>query len=192
MVKLLEIADVFNGILKHRLKQESKNDKTIKKYYLLNYACFDDSNYLKKEHLTTIETAEVINSEVLVQKNDIIAILLKPIRFYLINEEYENMIIPSNIAIIRTKSYDPTVLIYLLNQQVNNFNKFITGISIPLISIKELRNMEIDETKFNDPFIIKKVQINELLNHQLNLLERKYKYINQLKKYFFKKEKEKK
>ena len=102
------------------------------------------------------------------------------------------MIIPSNIAIIRTKSYDPTVLIYLLNQQVNNFNKFITGISIPLISIKELRNMEIDETKFNDPFIIKKVQINELLNHQLNLLERKYKYINQLKKYFFKKEKEKK
>ena len=188
-MKLFELANVLTGILKTRLNlaKVDYKDASDEPYYLLNYACFGVNNYFIKKDFDKINIEEKFNKNALVQKGDIVVKLFPPIIFNLVNKTYSNLLIPSNIAIIRAKTIDPILLIFLLETIKTKLEHSRQGISLPLLNLKELKEIEIGNEKMNDAIILKKAKIAYLLNTQIKLIEKKKYYLDLRKKYFIKK-----
>ena len=188
-MKLFELANVLTGILKTRLNLAKVDYKgtSEESYYLLNYACFGVNNYFIKKDFDKINIKEKFNKNVLVQKGDIVVKLFPPITFNLVDQTYPNLLVPSNIAIIRAKAIDPILLIFLLETIKAKLEHSRQGIALPLLNLKELKEIEIGNEKMNDAIILKKAKIAYLLNTQIKLIEKKKYYLDLRKKYFIKK-----
>lgn len=167
--KLSQIAEIFTGIRTSRYKNivEGKNTKI-----LLNKL---NNNKIEYETLKINK----INQKYYSQKNDIILHLSDTKNITLLKEE--NILIPLNYAIIRTKKeYNPHYIYQILKSRNFQYTleRISEGSSIKFIKINDLKNIKIKTLEKEKQE--KYAKIMELLNKR-NILNRKK--IEKIEKY---------
>ena len=137
-MELRQVADVILGILVSREKKESG----IYKYQLFS---FDD--YDKGDNQYTLIEANEFFANKLVMKDDIIFRLVCPNKMIYIDKEFDNLLISSQVCIIRAKKdmLDSKFLKWYLESEMGKEQLLLnaTGSSIKKISISALKQVKV-------------------------------------------------
>lgn len=136
-MKLGEIADVSIGILVNREQKEI--GKNI-------YGLFNLKQYEENQPYDTIQTDKNFLDK-LTKKGDLLFRLVTPNKVIYVTEEEENLLIPSQLCLIRTNKevINPIFLKWYLESNVGKEEIMleIVGSSIQKISVSALKNIEI-------------------------------------------------
>lgn len=115
-MQLEELASVRTGLVTAR-KKPKENQRAVKKYKLLNLKCINTTGYLDTRYIEEYSSAEILKSDFLTQKGDILVRLSTPYTAVMIKEKSEcGYLVPSHFAIIRvdkTKALPEYVLWFL-------------------------------------------------------------------------------
>ena len=115
-MQLEELASVRTGLVTAR-KKPKENQRAVKKYKLLNLKCINPAGYLDTKYIEEYSSAEILKSDFLTQKGDILVRLSAPYTAVMIKEKCEcGYLVPSHFAIIRvdkTKALPEYVLWFL-------------------------------------------------------------------------------
>ena len=115
-MKLKDIAELQTGLVLNR-KQATRPDEVKVKYKQLNLKSVDSSGFINLEMLEDFESKESLKREYFTRKGDIVVRLSYPYTAVIIDEESENLLVPSHFVIIRCdqKIIVPGYLGWLLN-----------------------------------------------------------------------------
>lgn len=136
-MKLEEIAQVSIGVLASReISRGGENE----------YKMFNLKNYDEKQEFEEVRTIKNFDDK-LTQEGDLLIRLISPNRIIYIDETMENLLVPSQLCIIRpnSKKINSQYLKWYLESE-NGEEKIklnITGSSIQKISVAALRQLEI-------------------------------------------------
>ncbi len=91
----------------------------FQEYRLLSLRCVKDSGVLDASLAEPYMSKEMLKSDVLTRRDDILVRLSAPYTAVLIGEESENYLVPSHFAIIRVdkQKVDPAYILWVLRQQ---------------------------------------------------------------------------
>ena len=117
-MRLAELANINTGLVTAR-KQAKITDQEIIKYRILNLKVINEKGYIEDNLVEEFEANERIKPVYLTKVRDIVVRLTFPFTAVLIDEEHENMIIPSHFVVIRpdTERILPEYLYWLLNTE---------------------------------------------------------------------------
>lgn len=153
-MKLGQLAEVIIGVLVSR----EKNIEGSNQYKLFNLKSYEE----KTDDYLEIKTRNYFDKQV-TRNKDIVFRLVCPNKIIYIDEKYENLLIPSQMCIIRANPnlIDPTFLKWYLETDMcqNQILLNVTGSSIQKISVNALRNIDIPELKLE-----KQKNIKDLIN----------------------------
>jgi len=173
-IKLKDIADISSGLVLSRLKSAKSVDTNIdKKYYYIPQKALS-YNYLDDSKFEPLFLDEIIEKRYLARCKDIIMKLTPPYDAAIIDFQREDVLIPSNFAIIRTKNDFISVFLYYIlngNNVRKQIKRLVEGSNIPVIKINHLRDIQIKNV--NRYKQIKYSQLFNLLDYRSELLDRK-------------------
>ena len=188
-MKLFEIADVFMGVTV--LKQNEALLKKFNTYSYITLRSIKDNKTLDDTEFDKIKMKQVKN-HFKVLKNDIIIGLSYPNYTAIVKKDYDNLIAPSQVAIIRAKEkiIDPAVLLALFDSKVirHQLEKLQIGMATFRMKLKvsELENIEVKLPNLKNWHKIKQLSNyqQELINLntelvKLTILQSDY-YLNKL------------
>lgn len=136
-MKLENIAEVFIGVLTSR---EITNSGQYQ------YKMFNIKNYDLNEEYEIVRTEKVLDDK-LTKKGDLLIKLIYPNRIIYIDENLEGLLVPSQMCVIRlnTPKINPEFLKCYLESDLGKekIEPYITGSSIPKISVASLKKIEI-------------------------------------------------
>ncbi len=172
-MKLINISKVQTGLVLVRKRADAK-DKDAHKYRLLTLKSFKPQGWLNEGELDVFFSKEKLENKYLTNKGDVIIRLTTPYTAICINDKQEELVIPSNFAIIRLKGQKiiPEFVALFLNSEIikKKFFKSSISITIPLIKTRHLRDIDIPEKTLD---IQKKiVELNQLQVKEKMLLSR--------------------
>lgn len=101
ILQLRDIADIQIGLV---LSRKETNESTGIKYKKLSLKAINENGIISQKELEEFNSIEVLNGNVLTKKNDIVTKLFTPLNPCLISNEYENLLIPAQLAVIRLKT----------------------------------------------------------------------------------------
>lgn len=136
-MKLEEVSQVSIGILTSREVTEIGENE---------YKLFNLKNYDNQEEYEDVKTLKNFDDK-LTRKGDLLIRLVYPNRIIYIDGEMENLLVPSQMCIIRVdpKKVDSQYLKWYLESESGKERIFenITGSSIQKISVSDLRKLEV-------------------------------------------------
>lgn len=117
-MRLAELANINTGLVTAR-KQAKITDQEIIKYRILNLKVINEKGYIEDNLVEEFEANERIKPVYLTKVRDIVVRLTFPFTAVLIDEEHENIIIPSHFVAIRPDKERllPEYLYWLLNTE---------------------------------------------------------------------------
>lgn len=149
-LKLKKVARISRGLVLQRFsraklyfKEDSFEKEKIYSYITLN--CVED-NRIDLKIVETIKIKRNVDEEQLLKKGDIVMKLAPPYNAALVDFECENIIAPSNFAIIRTRgNFDPEYLSFILNGEHTRkqLYRFIEGSTLGFIRISYLNELKV-------------------------------------------------
>lgn len=144
-MRLKQGATVRSGLV---LARKLLKEKTEYSYRSINLKSIDAKGYVKKETLDVVYAKEPLSEDYLTTIGDIIVRLSTPYTAVLIDEATENLVIPSNFVVIRTRSEVilPEYLVWLLNTEFIRKKVYENSTSNMLGSVTATyyQNLEID------------------------------------------------
>jgi restriction endonuclease S subunit len=172
-MELINMSEVQTGLVLVRKRADAK-DKDAHKYRLLTLKSFEPHGWLNEGELDVFFSKEKLENKYITNKGDVIIRLTTPYTAICINDKQEGLVIPSNFAIIRLKGrkFIPEFVALFLNSEIikKNFFKSSISITIPLIKIRHLRDIDISDKQFA---VQKKiVELNQLQVKEKMLLSR--------------------
>ena len=180
-LKLSEIATLQTGLVLNR--KEARHEETTERVYRrVTMRSLNEYGVLKHNDIDVFPSIEKLDPSVLTHKNDIIVKLFTPIFPTLVREDFEGLVIPSQLVVIRV--FDERVLpeylrYYLSAPEVSELMLSIEGwrsqrtikvgtfadLEIPIPSIEKQRLIaEMTETD-----LIRKRLYSELIEEQSKL-----------------------
>lgn len=145
-MKLSEIAGLQSGLVLNR-KEAHSPEETKKIYKRLNLRSLNKNGTIEKEELDIYPAAELLDSSMLTQKNDVVVKLFTPINPALITDDDIGLVIPSQLVVIRIKNSNimPSYLCYWLSTPgVSDFIQSIeSGKTLRSISVSTFANLEV-------------------------------------------------
>lgn len=175
-MKLSDISEIIIGTLISR--EEAK--ESLFTYKVLNIKALDQAS---NDYQTIFTKKEI--TKTITQKNDIIIRLTSPVKILLIDDTTQNLIVPSQMCIIRIKDQtNPIFLKWYLEsskfQEQISLN--LVGTSIKKLSVTTLKNLIIPKIPINI-----QNKISELIKTweqekklSLKIIENKELYYNQV------------
>lgn len=162
-MKLEDISNISIGVLTSReLNQLGKYE----------YKLFNLKNYDTKEGYETIKTSKNLENK-LTKKEDILIKLIYPNRVVYIDEETENLLVPSQMCLIRVdkNKMNPEFLRWYLESDIGKqkISLDITGSIIPKIPVSSLRKLDIPTISLEKQRTI--TDLIKLWNKEKNVLE---------------------
>ena len=143
-MRLEEIAEIRTGLVLARKQAKSDNGYT---YKVLTLASIEKEGTIRKELIEDFQSNSEIDPQILTKEGDIIIRLSNPYTAEYIEKEYENILLPSLVAIIRIKSEEfipQYVQIYLNSEKTKGeIRKQANGTVISTITTKSLKEIEI-------------------------------------------------
>lgn len=175
--KISEIADIQSGLVLSR--KVAKENMNVYPYQRLTLRSVTEDCLLDISSFETYEACEPIDEQFLTKENDIIVRLFAPVCATLITKEYEGLVVPSQLAIIRLKDscpYLPGYLsVYLTNQRI--LENLIEGAGMAAQKIIKVGN--IAELEIPCLPMEKQEMISDIANEQLNIIALYKKIIEQ-------------
>ncbi|WP_454969283.1 restriction endonuclease subunit S [Eubacterium sp.] len=175
--KISEIADIQSGLVLSR--KAAKENVNVYPYQRLTLRSVTEDCLLDISSFETYEACEPIDEQFLTKENDIIVRLFAPVCATLITKDYEGLVVPSQLAIIRLKDscpYLPGYLsVYLTNQRI--LENLIEGAGMAAQKIIKVGN--IAELEIPCLPMEKQEMISDIANEQLNIIALYKKIIEQ-------------
>jgi hypothetical protein len=173
-IKLKTIANISSGLVLARVdsSQSDSFDDNIKKYYYISQKSVKD-NYIEDNEFEPIYTNKNIEKRYLAQYKDIIMKLTQPYNAAVIDFQRDDVIVPSNFAIIRIKEdYVSVFLAYILNGEDvrRQLKRLVEGSNIPVIKINSLKNINIKKVSKHKQ--IEYSKLFYLIDYRRKLLDR--------------------
>lgn len=110
-----EVFQVKSGLVVGR-KRVREKDSAKYKYKQLNLRSINKNGYINLDELEDLKTEEIINKDYLTAEGDIVIRLSEPYTAVYIIEEYKNLVITSNFAVIKKSNlYNTEFVAYYLN-----------------------------------------------------------------------------
>lgn len=163
-MKLEEIANVSIGIL---LNREVSEDG---KY---EYKVFNLKNYEEKQEYQVVRTQNDFSNKI-TRKGDLLFRLVAPNKIIYIDETQENLLVPSQLCIIRpdTDKIDSIFLKWYLESQSGREKIMmeLRGSSIQKISVASLKKLEIPEVDIKEQKKIK--DLIEVWNQEKEVMQK--------------------
>lgn len=165
MIKLIkDFAEVRSGLVTSRKQAVSAID-AVKEYKLLNLRCINEYDEIDLSKLDSFKSNEVLNSEYLTKKGDILTKLIEPFNAVFVEKGFENLVIPSHFCIIRVdeKKCNSKYLYYQLNgldvkKQLRNM---LQGSILKNVAPTTFNRVQINLTDLNE-----QKKISDLLDFQ--------------------------
>ncbi|MBQ7032368.1 MAG: restriction endonuclease subunit S [Clostridia bacterium] len=175
--KISEIADIQSGLVLSR--KAAKENMNIYPYQRLTLRSVTEDCLLDISSFETYEACAPIDEQFLTKENDIIVRLFAPVCATLITKDYEGLVVPSQLAIIRLKDscpYLPGYLsVYLTNER--SLENLIEGAGMAAQKIIKVGNVA--ELEIPCLPIEKQKMISDIANEQLNIVALYKKIIEQ-------------
>ncbi len=175
--KISEIADIQSGLVLSR--KAAKENMNVYPYQRLTLRSVTEDCLLDISSFETYEACEPIDEQFLTKENDIIVRLFAPVCATLITKDYEGLVVPSQLAIIRLKDscpYLPGYLsVYLTNER--SLKNLIEGAGMAAQKIIKVGN--IAELEIPCLPMEKQEMISDIANEQLNIIALYKKIIEQ-------------
>lgn len=175
--KISEIADIQSGLVLSR--KAAKENMNIYPYQRLTLRSVTEDCLLDISSFETYEACEPIDEQFLTKENDIIVRLFAPVCATLITKDYEGLVVPSQLAIIRLKDscpYLPGYLsVYLTNER--SLENLIEGAGMAAQKIIKVGNVA--ELEIPCLPMEKQKMISDIANEQLNIVALYKKIIEQ-------------
>lgn len=175
--KISEIADIQSGLVLSR--KAAKENMNVYPYQRLTLRSVTEDCLLDISSFETYGACEPIDEQFLTKENDIIVRLFAPVCATLITKDYEGLVVPSQLAIIRLKDscpYLPGYLsVYLTNQRI--LENLIEGAGMAAQKIIKVGN--IAELEIPCLPMEKQEMISDIANEQLNIIALYKKIIEQ-------------
>ena len=175
--KISEIADIQSGLVLSR--KAAKENMNVYPYQRLTLRSVTEDCLLDISSFETYEACEPIDEQFLTKENDIIVRLFAPVCATLITKDYEGLVVPSQLAIIRLKDscpYLPGYLsVYLTNER--SLENLIEGAGMAAQKIIKVGNVA--ELEIPCLPIEKQKMISDIANEQLNIIALYKKIIEQ-------------
>lgn len=179
MNKLMDLADVTIGILKNRYESKTMDGKKFT-YNLINYGSISEVNPITSiKFISNLE----IDKTFLTRKNDILIKLFPPISITKIEKYSENLLVSSNVVIVRAKKIDSNLLYFLLKRKINYFNQLMDGSIVRSLNIKSIKETVFNEN-LNEKKLMKRVILNELFTKKIILENKKIELIKKQQIYY--------
>lgn len=139
--KLENISEVFSGLVLNRFSTQDNG----KKYKYVTLKSVEDNN-VEQSSFDTVKVERKIEPRYLLKKGDILFKLSPPYSTVEISFEPEDVIIPSNFAVIRVKDkeVEPRYLSFLMSSKdfKNNLKKQSEGSSLAVMKIQTIKDLE--------------------------------------------------
>ncbi len=175
--KISEVADIQSGLVLSR--KAAKENMNVYPYQRLTLRSVTEDCLLDISSFETYEACEPIDEQFLTKENDIIVRLFAPVCATLITKDYEGLVVPSQLAIIRLKDscpYLPGYLsVYLTNER--SLENLIEGAGMAAQKIIKVGN--IAELEIPCLPMEKQEMISDIANEQLNIIALYKKIIEQ-------------
>ncbi|WP_448919753.1 restriction endonuclease subunit S [Eubacterium sp.] len=175
--KISEIADIQSGLVLSR--KAAKENMNVYPYQRLTLRSVTEDCLLDISSFETYEACEPIDEQFLTKENDIIVRLFAPVCATLITKDYEGLVVPSQLAIIRLKDscpYLPGYLsVYLTNERI--LENLVEGAGMAAQKIIKVGN--IAELEIPCLPMEKQEMISDIANEQLNIIALYKKIIEQ-------------
>lgn len=172
MNKLIDIADVSIGILKNRYESKTFDKKQFV-YNMVDYRSIsNETSITSTKFVSNLE----IDQSFFTKENDILIKLFPPMSITKIEKDNENLLVSSNVVIVRAKKIDSNLLYFLLKIKFRYFNRLMDGSIVRSLNVKSIKDVTFEEN-FNDKNLMKKSILNELFTKKIVLENRKIQLI---------------
>ncbi|KZX10613.1 restriction endonuclease subunit S domain-containing protein [Methanobrevibacter filiformis] len=171
-LKLGQIADIYSGVVLSRIKSNNPNEDSHKYHVITKKAV--NNNFMDTSQFEEIYTNKEIDDKFIAKDKTLVMKLTPPYSLSIIAFHREDVIIPSNFAIIHVNNeFDEFYLSYVLNS--NNLRKqiikLVEGTPFPVIKLDYLNDIKIKKIGISKQIHYSK--LFSLLNKRKNLLKRK-------------------
>lgn len=143
-MKLQDIADIRTGLVLSR--KQAKKESGIS-YKVFTLASIGKDGIIQEELIEEFQSNSQLDAELLTREGDILIRLSNPYTAVYITKQFQNILIPSLVAVIRLKSkeYLPEyVKVYLNSESAKNeIYKEANGTVIATVTTKSLKDLEI-------------------------------------------------
>jgi len=181
---LNHITSIKTGLVMSR-KKASQQSEFKKDYNVISLKSFHDNGYYDHTFVDNFIANEEIKEENLLQKGDILVRLREPNIAVYIDKNYNNTIISSMAAVIRTntKEINPQFLVNYLNSSFVQKQIYSQGSAVSMMNVKFLGELELTlpSLEIQD----KLASIQELSVQEIQLLENLIEEKKQLNKSIF-------
>lgn len=164
-------AEIRSGLLLSRKMAKTEN-KSVKTYKQLTLKSINSNGTIDKTLLESFFSNEILSPSYLTHKGDVVVRLTEPYTAVCINEEMEDLVIPSHFIAIRPneKILDSDYLAWLLNNDSTKMQlkKKESGIALSLIKRSNYEELIIETIPLDKQQII--AEINKLAIRESELL----------------------
>lgn len=112
VVKISDIADVQGGLVLSR-KEAASNVETFYKYKRLTVRALGEDGYIENSELEDFYSNELLDHALFTTRGSVAVRLVSPMYPAFINEDCENLLVPSQIAVLRVKNQNILMPQYL-------------------------------------------------------------------------------
>lgn len=102
IAKISELADVQGGMVLSR-KEAKTPDNAACRYQRLTLRSFDENGHIDKNELEIFHACESLENALFTQEGDVVIRLFSPMYPVHIETGYENILVPSQFAVLRVK-----------------------------------------------------------------------------------------
>ena len=163
-MKLEDVSQIFIGVLTSR---------ELTNFGEYEYKVFSIKSYDSQEEYEIVKSEKKLDDK-LTKEGDILIRLIYPNRIIYIDEKLENLLVPSQMCIIRVddKKFDSKFLRWYLESDIGKEKilQEITGSSIQKISVASLRKLDIPELDIEKQKTI--VDLLALWNNEKEILQK--------------------
>ncbi|MCZ3367266.1 MULTISPECIES: hypothetical protein [Methanobacterium] len=145
-INLSDAAEISSGLTLARFKAKKiSNAEEIKNYYHITLKSVED-NKIDLNLLEPLKANRGIEEHYLLKKGDIVIKLSPPYNAAMVDFNCENIVVPPNFAIIRSKGdFDPEYLAFVLNGSFVRLqlNRLVEGGALSIIKKSSLNQIRI-------------------------------------------------
>ena len=182
-MKLSEIAEIRTGQVLSR--KQAQGDTGIP-YKVFTLASILKEGKINEELIEDFQSNSKIDGQLLTKEDDILIRLSAPYTAVYITKAYENILIPSLVAVIRLKSEDylPEYVKIFLNSKIakDEIKREASGTVITTVNTKALKEMDIPYVSLQKQnrlihFTKAYVEEKEIMEKIMQLKEEEYQFI---------------
>ena len=143
-IKLKKTAQILSGAVLNRYYQVKDYPSTIKYAYITMNSV--DDNKIYPELFETQPATREVDEKYLLKEGDVVMKLAPPYSAALVDFDFENLVAPSNFAIIRSSGeLDPGYLSFILNAPYvrRQLHKLVEGSTLAVIKINHLNEVKL-------------------------------------------------